>query len=76
AAQGPTAAEKFKNIQILKDMPADQLQPSMQYITAALGVQCDFCHIVNQFDKDDKRNKKTAREMMQMVNTINQRDFE
>jgi photosynthetic reaction center cytochrome c subunit len=76
SGQGPTAAEKFKNIQVLKDMPADQLQPSMQYITAALGVSCDFCHVINQFDKDDKRMKQNARQMMRMVNTINERDFE
>jgi Photosynthetic reaction centre cytochrome C subunit len=74
--KGPTAAEKFKNIQVLKDVPADQVQPSMQFITAALGVQCDFCHVINQFDKDDKRMKQTARDMMRMVTTINQRDFE
>ena len=33
-----TAAEQFKNIQILKDMPADQLIPAMQFMTASLGV--------------------------------------
>jgi hypothetical protein len=26
----------------------------MQFITASLGVQCDFCHEENAFEKDDK----------------------
>ncbi len=52
----------------------------MQFITAALGVDCNFCHVENQgkleFDKDDKKEKKTAREMMQMMFAINKNNFE
>jgi hypothetical protein len=40
-----TAAQQFKNIQILKDMPADRLIPAMQFITASLGVDCEYCHV-------------------------------
>jgi photosynthetic reaction center cytochrome c subunit len=77
AAQGAkTAAQQFKNIQVLKDIPADQLIPSMQFITNSLGVECDFCHVEGAFDKDDKDEKKTARKMMAMVFTINQENFE
>ena len=73
---GPkTAAEAFKNIQVLKDIPADQLIPSMQFITYSLGVECDFCHVERQFDKDDKKEKKTAREMMTMMFAINKNNF-
>jgi photosynthetic reaction center cytochrome c subunit len=75
-----TAAQKYKNIQVLKDIPADELIPSMQFITAALGVDCNFCHVENQgkleFDKDDKKEKKTAREMMQMMFAVNKNSFE
>jgi len=75
-----TAAQKYKNIQVLKDIPADELIPSMQFIAAALGVECNFCHVENQgkleFDKDDKKEKKTAREMMQMMFAINKNSFE
>lgn len=82
AATAPqTAAQKYKNIQVLKDIPADQLIPSMQFITAALGVECEFCHVASpsgklEFDKDDKDEKKTAREMMQMVFAINKNNFD
>lgn len=74
---GPkTAVQAFKNIQVLKDIPADQLIPSMQFITNSLGVECDFCHVEGKFDADDKDEKKTARKMMAMVITINQENFE
>ena len=71
-----TAGEAFKNIQVLKDIPADQLIPSMQFISSSLGVECDFCHVEREFDKDDKKPKKTAREMMQMMFAINKNNFE
>ena len=42
-----TAAHRFKNIKVLKNMPADQLMPAMRNISESLGVRCDFCHVVN-----------------------------
>jgi photosynthetic reaction center cytochrome c subunit len=67
--------EQFKNIQVLKDLPADQLIPAMQFISASLGVECEFCHVQGAFDKDDKETKKTAREMMLMMAAINKENF-
>jgi photosynthetic reaction center cytochrome c subunit len=73
----PEAAEQvYKNIQVLKGVPADQLIPAMQFITASLGVQCDFCHRENAFEKDDNENKQTARKMMRMMFSINQDYFD
>lgn len=71
-----TAAQQFKNIQVLKSIPADQLIPSMQFIANSLGVECDFCHVEGAFDKDDKEEKKIARKMMVMMLTINQENFD
>ena len=68
---GQTAGEHFKNIQVLKNIPADQLPNTMQYVAASLGVQCNFCHVQGQFASDDKPTKATARKMMQMVSSIN-----
>ena len=51
----------------------------MEFIAASLGVRCDHCHVVGPqggFDKDEKKPKETARQMMQMVNDINTRAFE
>jgi hypothetical protein len=73
---GKKAEESFKNIQVLRGTPADQLIPAMQFISASLGVECEFCHVQNAFDKDDKKNKETARKMIQMQMAINKDHFE
>lgn len=73
---GKTAAQVFKNIQILKDIPAAQVIPGMQYITAALGVKCNYCHVEGNFASDDKQTKQTARQMMTMLFDINKNSFD
>jgi len=76
---GETAGEYFKNVKVLKDIPAEQLRPTMEFIAASLGVRCDHCHVLGPqggFDKDEKKEKDTARDMMRMVNDINTRAFE
>ena len=76
-SQAPKMAEEvFKNIQVLKGVPADQLIPAMQFIAASLGVECDFCHVRNAFEKDDKDQKVAARKMMQMMFAANKETFE
>src|SRR3974390_2436586 len=61
-----TTEQQFKNIQELKGVPAEQLIPTMQFISASLGVECEFCHVPHQMDKDDKKEKQTARKMIAM----------
>lgn len=83
-AQSPAAPklaeEQFKNIKVLKGVPADQILPTMQFITASLGVECEYCHVRDGqrlvFEKDDKKNKVTARLMMQMMFAINKDNFD
>jgi photosynthetic reaction center cytochrome c subunit len=75
AAKSKMTQEQFKNIQVLKDLPADQLVPAMQFIAASLGVECEYCHVQGAFDKDDKEAKKTAREMITMMMAINKENF-
>jgi photosynthetic reaction center cytochrome c subunit len=70
-----TAEQAFKNIQALKGTPADQLQPAMQFISNSLGVECEFCHVQGAFDKDDKKTKLTARQMIEMQMAINRDNF-
>jgi photosynthetic reaction center cytochrome c subunit len=80
AANAPTAPkmaeEQFKNIQVLKGIPADQVIPAMQFIANSLHVDCEYCHVPRAFEKDDKEEKKTAREMIQMVQGINKSYFD
>ena len=74
-SQAQTAEQRFKNIQIFKNLPATQLEPTMAFISGSLGVRCSYCHIPNQFDKDDKPTKLAARRMIQMVLDINKGSF-
>jgi photosynthetic reaction center cytochrome c subunit len=71
-----TAEQQFKNIQVLKGVPADQVIPTMQFISGSLGVECEFCHVEAAFDKDDKKPKLAARKMITMVMAINKDNFE
>jgi hypothetical protein len=72
-----TAGQKFKNIKVLTDMPADQLGKVMNMMSASLGVKCNFCHVSNEadFDKDGKEEKETARQMIKMTLAINKDSF-
>jgi len=70
-----TAEQKYKNIQVLKGIPADQLVPSMQFMAASLGVECEFCHVKEDRGSDAKKPKITARKMMTMMMQINADNF-
>ena len=73
----PPAEKAYKNIQVLTGLPASQLMPVMHLMRASLGVRCDYCHsgVEGEYDKDDKRAKKTARQMIQMTLDINKNSF-
>lgn len=65
------AEEVFKNIQLLKGVPAGRLLRVMEMGYArSLGVNCTHCHVAGAWEKDDKPTKQIAREMAQMVGTI------
>ena len=66
------AEEVFKNIQLLKGMPAARLLKVMELgYSRSLGVTCTHCHVVDQWEKDEKPAKQIARDMIQMTKTIN-----
>ena len=69
------AESVFKNIKILKGVPAGRLVNIMNMgFGRSLGVSCGFCHVPGKWDLDDKEEKNIARLMFAMVQTIN-RDF-
>jgi photosynthetic reaction center cytochrome c subunit len=74
------AEQQFKNIKVFKGIPADEVIPAMEFITASLGVECEFCHVRQEhgmaFDKDDKKPKEIARKMIEMAMAINKDNFE
>jgi hypothetical protein len=78
------AEQVYKNVQVLKGMPADQFIRTMKGYTNALGVRCEFCHVTapgseipgfGAFSKDDLEAKRTARKMILMVGDIREKYF-
>ena len=66
------------NLQILpKDSSREQVLTTMAAFTAALGVQCNYCHVQegrggrNDMAADEKPTKKAARGMMLLAREIN-----
>ena len=69
------AESVFKNIKVLKGVPAGRLVNTMNMgFGRSLGVSCGFCHVPGKWDLDDKEEKNTARVMIAMVAAIN-RDY-
>ena len=65
------APQVFKNIQMFKDVEAGRVLGAMAFFSRALGVSCKHCHVVDQWEKEDKPEKQIARDMAAMVNEIN-----
>jgi tetratricopeptide (TPR) repeat protein len=72
--------DKFENLRVLpKDITRDSLVQIMRSFSFALGVRCQYCHVGGDgvsfegvvFKSDDKAEKRRARYMLQMVDTIN-----
>lgn len=76
SSQEKPAEQVYKNIQVLKGVPAVQLLGAMNYMAGALGVSCNHCHVPNQFVKDDKPAKLLARRHILMTRTLNESTFE
>ena len=66
-------AEKvFKNIRILKEVPAGRMLKIMEIgYSRSLGVSCTHCHAPEKWESEDKAQKQIAREMVAMTATVN-----
>jgi hypothetical protein len=70
----------YKNVQLLKGIPATELWETMGFISGATGLNCTNCHVsealidIARF-ADDTPLKRKARQMIQMMNAINQTHF-
>lgn len=79
-AKEKTVEQVKKNIQVLKGLPASQLNPVMDFMATSLGVRCNSCHVNDsitgwQYESDQKPAKGTARKMIQMVLDLNAKSF-
>jgi hypothetical protein len=76
----PLSAEQ-KNVKVLKGLSDFELTRTMQVMRASLGVGCDYCHAAAEdgkeldFASDAKKEKETARRMIEMVHSINAENF-
>lgn len=70
------ASEVFKNLKLLGDDRADTFMASMQSMKPALGMGCKACHVKDDWASDEKKDKKEAREMIEMAASINGKHFE
>ncbi len=71
------AETKFKNVKVdaLKTLPESEFINRMHYFAWALNRNCEFCHVPRKFDSDDKKEKETARKMVEMVAVIDRDNF-
>ncbi|HSB54539.1 MAG TPA: c-type cytochrome, partial [Gemmatimonadales bacterium] len=80
AAQGRFPPDSLKNLQVLPaTMTPREVVDLMRGFATSLGVRCVYCHVGEEgqplsaidFAKDDRRTKKVAREMYEMMGRIN-----
>jgi len=75
-ASRPLLAEDvYKNVQIFKGKEATRLLPAMKALTGLLGVGCSHCHVLKEWEKDDKPAKATARKHFDMLHFITEEQF-
>jgi hypothetical protein len=66
------AGTVFKNVKLLKDMPAAEFLKNMDVnYGRGLGMGCGNCHVIGQYDVDTRKNKRVARQMQEMTDYIN-----
>lgn len=81
SAQKPLMAEEaFKNVQVLRGIPASEFIETMGFFAVSLTANCTTCHgdeSAGSWDKYaiDTPLKQATRRMVVMVNSINQTNF-
>jgi photosynthetic reaction center cytochrome c subunit len=75
AGQEPRPARPPENVKVLTDLPPEAIRPEMRRISAALGVECEHCHVQGNFASDEKSPKRVARRMLEMTRTLNAQHF-
>jgi hypothetical protein len=66
AAPGPPT-----NLKVLKVTTSAEVGQVMRTFTAALGVQCSYCHMAGNYASDENPKKDQARKMIRMTQQIN-----
>lgn len=79
AAQTPEPAKpglaESPTITVLKGLMVPQFEIEMRHFVQALGLNCGGCHVRGNFASEDNPRKATARRMIEMTRSLNQRFF-
>ena len=68
------AESVYKNIKILKGMPARRVPAIMvMSFQRSVGMDCQGCHVRGDMASDEKPNKRVARDMWAMTQDLNKR---
>lgn len=62
-------------ITVLKGLMVPQFEIEMRHFVQALGENCGGCHVRGNFASEDNPRKATARKMIEMTRSLNQRFF-
>lgn len=73
-SQVPTSDQVFKNIKVFKGVPASDLIPAMEFMSASMKYQCSDCHDPKDYAAET-RAKETARNMVLLQRDINTKHF-
>ncbi|MBC8063623.1 MAG: photosynthetic reaction center cytochrome c subunit, partial [Chlorobia bacterium] len=74
AKPAPTAEQVFKDVKVFKGVPASDMIPAMQFMSASMNYSCGDCHEGSDYAADNK-NKEVTRKMILMQREINQKNF-
>jgi hypothetical protein len=69
---GDSGNEPLKNVTIFKGKTRKEIVTIMKTFTQGLGVKCSHCH-VKDYASDEKPEKKSAREMIKMLDEMNEK---
>ncbi len=79
AAQTPEPTKpgiaESPTITVLKGLMVPQFEVEMRHFVQALGMNCGGCHARGNFASEDNPRKATARKMIEMTRSLNQRFF-
>ena len=79
AAQTPEPTKpgiaESPNITVLRGLMVPQFEVEMRHFVQALGLNCVGCHVRGNFASEDNPRKATARKMIEMTRSLNQRFF-
>ena len=72
-ASVPSPVVQWKNVQVLNDVTANEMNRTMVAMTAWVSPKqgCDYCHNQTNFGSDEKYPKVVARRMIEMTRHVN-----